>query len=352
MLSLPVRHGGLGIVNPVLTADREFCVSKQVTAELTNLIISQESTLENYDQNLVKGNSKQLKEMKEGMLKQESFDISKELNDKTRKSFLLAQEKGVGSWLTVLPIESLGYKLNKEEFLDSIRLRYGWEIPNTPSYCVCGESNSLDHSLSCKSGAYVILRHNKIRDLNADFLQQACYDVKIEPDLLPIESNRIGISGNTTDKARLDIAARGLWGPFQRTMFDVRVFHPHAPSNSTKSLASLYQNNEREKMSSYSDRVTQIERSSFTPLVYSTHGGMAKQAISFHKRLSLLIARKKNERYSDVICHMRTRLRFTLLRSVLISLRGIRSKKKYQRTAPLMYLDFGLIPEVSSYEAP
>ena len=188
--------------------------------------------------------------------------------------------------------------------------------------------------------------------MNADFLQQACYDVKLEPDLLPIESNKIGITGNTADKARLDISARGLWGPFQRTMFDVRVFHPNAPSNCSKSLTSLYQKSDREKMNSYSDRVTQIERSSFTPLVYSTHGGMAEQAISFHKRLSHLIANKRNERYSDVICHMRTRLRFTLLRSVLISLRGVRSKRKYQQTAPLMFLDFGLIPEMSSYEAP
>jgi hypothetical protein len=54
------------------------------------------------------------------------------------------------------------------------------------------------------SGANVIMRQNKIRDMNADFLQQACYDVKLEPDLLPIESNKIGITGNTADKARLD----------------------------------------------------------------------------------------------------------------------------------------------------
>jgi hypothetical protein len=79
---------------------------------------------------------------------------------------------------------------------------------------------------------------------------------------------------------------------------------------------------------------------------------MAEQAISFNKCLSHLIAIKRNERYSDVICHMRTRLRFTLLRGVLISSRGVRSKKKYQRTAPLMFLDFGLIPEMSSYQAP
>ena len=132
--------------------------------------------------------------IKEQGLKQEASDVAGELNDKTRKSFILAQEKGVGSWLTALPIASLGYKLNKEEFQDSIRLRYGWEIPNTPSFCVCGEANNINHSLSCKSGAYVIMRHNKIRDMNADFLQQACYDVKLKPNLFPIKSNKIGMT--------------------------------------------------------------------------------------------------------------------------------------------------------------
>ena len=36
------------------------------------------------------------------------------------------------------------------------------------------------------------------------------------------------IQGNDTENARLDISARGLYGPLQKTMFDVRIFHPNA----------------------------------------------------------------------------------------------------------------------------
>ena len=78
---------------------------------------------------------------------------------------------------------------------------------------------------------------------------------------------------------------------------------------------------------------------------------MADEAIKFHQRLAKLISEKKKERYEDVIDHMRVKLRFTLLRSVLVSLRGARGREKHQ-TTPLNYLEFGLIPEVNSYESP
>ena len=37
-------------------------------------------------------------------------------------------EKGASSWLTCLPLKSEDYNLNKLEFKDSIKLRYGWQL--------------------------------------------------------------------------------------------------------------------------------------------------------------------------------------------------------------------------------
>jgi len=54
---------------------------------------------------------------------------------------MLNKEKGAGSWLTVLPLKSHDYCLNKQEFRDAICLRYGWKIPNTPRVCGCGKPN-------------------------------------------------------------------------------------------------------------------------------------------------------------------------------------------------------------------
>ena len=94
-----------------------------------------------------------------------------------------------------------------------------------------------------------------------------------------------------------------------------------------------------------------MEKASFIPLVYSTHGGMAGKATSFHKRLAKLISEKKQERYSDVMNCMRTKLCFTMLRSVLISVRGTKGKSVRRTETPLPYVSYNLIPEMRSYES-
>ena len=69
-------------------------------------------------------------------------------------------------------IQSVGYTLNKQEFRDSVCLRYGWNVPNTPSFCQCGKENDVDHALSCKKGGYVAMRHNRVRDLEAELMKE------------------------------------------------------------------------------------------------------------------------------------------------------------------------------------
>merc|ERR1712062_884816 len=104
----------------------------------------------------------------------------------------------------------MGYTLNKQEFRDAICLRYGWRIPNTPSFCSCKLKNTHDHTLNCKLGGYVNMRHNNIRDFEATLLKEVCQDVKIEPMLMPL-----GVTGtesaNDKEKARLDVSAVGVW---------------------------------------------------------------------------------------------------------------------------------------------
>ena len=161
------------------------------------------------------------------------------LDEKSKRTLELAGEKGAGAWLTALPLQSLGYTLNKQEFRDSICLRYGWRIPNTPSYCGCGEKNSVDHTLNCKLGGYVTMRHNNIRDFEANLLKEICKDVKVEPELLP--TGNVGTdSSNVAEKARLDVSAVGIWSSMERTFLDVRVMHPNSPSYLDKSINQLY----------------------------------------------------------------------------------------------------------------
>ena len=186
------------------------------------------------------------------------------------------------------------------------------------------------------------MRHNKIRDLEAELMREVCNDVKVEPELLPL-NNEQNINGNTAQKARLDVSGNCVWGPQERSFLDIRIMHPNSSSYMNKDIAQVYRQHEREKKRTYNERIIQVEKGSFTPIVMSTFGGMGAEAERFHKRLAELIALKRHETYSSVINYIRTRLRFCLLRSVLTSLRGIRGKSSHERVSPVSSLSFGLI---------
>ena len=349
IFSLPVRYGGLGVANPVETCEREFHSSLTITEDLTGLIYRQEQDFSLFNaerQSLV---IKELKATKENSNKEILNGIISLTEDQSLKRALtLNKEKGSGTWLTVLPLESHGYCLNKREFRDALSIRYGWNVPNMPPFCGCGQRNSIDHTLICKKGGYVFMRHNNLRDLNADLQREVCRDVVVEPSLLPLSNE--DVQGAQGDRAGPDISSRGLWSTFERTFYDVRVLHPNAPSYLNKDLPTLYRSHEQEKLRTYNSRVMTVERGSFTPLIYTTFGGWGPLASRYHKRLAEKLAIKRNEQYSHVLNHMRARIRFSLLRSVLIAVRGERGKRQ-PTPRPLSTTSFNLVPDAQDYDS-
>ena len=193
------------------------------------------------------------------------------------------------------------------------------------------------------------MRHNMLRDAEANFMRQVCKDVAVEPELLPIGNERR--AGNTAEKARLDISARGVWSICEKSFFDVRVTYPAAPSQLAKPIKSIYREHENQKKNAYNDRVLQTEKSSFTPLVFSTSGGMGPECQRLNKRLAELIASKQKEVYSHVISHIRCTLRFALLRATLVAVRGVRGKSRCASDLDGNdNLSFNLIPQEQAYE--
>ena len=112
-LALPVRFGGIGILNPVETSDTEYQNSVKVTANLKQLILNQETNLDNLDENRVKQLINKCKQDKGKRLTQECKVIKTLVDDNMKRNLDLAREKGAGSWLNALPIQSLGYVLNR-----------------------------------------------------------------------------------------------------------------------------------------------------------------------------------------------------------------------------------------------
>ena len=72
ILALPVRFGGIGILNPVESAQIEYETSVKITANLKNIIFNQEKTLDNYNEEDVKKLINETKKDKEKRLTEES----------------------------------------------------------------------------------------------------------------------------------------------------------------------------------------------------------------------------------------------------------------------------------------
>ena len=121
----------------------------------------------------------------------------------------------------------------------------------------------------------MIQRHNEIRDLEVELLEMVCSDVQIEPSLQPVTGETLNRGANKENGARLDVHVRGLWERQRSAFFDVSVCHPNADSCREMTPQQIYKQHETEKKRQYSSRVMEIEHGTFTPLVFTTTGGMS-----------------------------------------------------------------------------
>ena len=107
-----------------------------------------------------------------------------------------------------------------------------------------------------------------------------CSDVGVEPALQPLDGEPLQFAtANSEDGARLHVVARDFWGQNrQRAFFNVRVFNPFARSYFRSQLSRCYQLHKREKRRAYDERVREVERACFSPLVFAATGGMGPTA--------------------------------------------------------------------------
>ena len=151
--------------------------------------------------------------------------------------------------------------------------------------------------------------------------------VNTEQLLLPCEGHIFPVSANTRDDARMDIVCRGLWRDMEASYLDVRVFHPNAPSYRKSSITHLHRTHQNQKKMAYMRRVLNVEQGSFTPLVFATSGGFAPEVKRVLERVGLKICDKHQEGLAETMAFIRQKLRFSLLRSTLVALRGKKGER-------------------------
>ena len=70
----------------------------------------------------------------------------------------LSRIKGASSWLSMLPLKSENFLLNKREFYDALSLRYRWTPKYLPLLCPCGRRFDVDHAMSCADERWINLK--------------------------------------------------------------------------------------------------------------------------------------------------------------------------------------------------
>ena len=202
-----------------------------------------------------------------------------------------------------------------------MNLRYGKDLKGLPSKCPCGQSFNMTHALNCKTGGFITIRYNRVRDFEAQLLTEICNDVEIEPPLQPLEGEII--NSLTSVNARPDVRARGFWREGRNAFFDVRITNTNSESQRHLTSENIFTKHEKEKKRQYNNRIMKFEQGSSTPLVFSVNGGMAKECLRFHKFFAEKIANKSGCRYAK--SSFNNQLSFLILRASLMCVRGSRS---------------------------
>ena len=328
IFSLPAREGGMGIQIPSDDSNFEYENSILMNAQLTEAIYRQDRCLVIDEEEMAEARSN-VRKRKSERYSDLKDHLKVNICNSLFKMLELATEKGASIWLTCLPLKDLGFRLNKQNFVDAICLRYDLPLTDVPKKCFCGNDYSINHCLTCKNGGFVIMRHNAIRDTTHEILNQVCNDVRLEPALLPVTGEDLPPGTNIKDGARADVSALGIWMPLSRAFFDIKVFNPLARTNWQMDIDKMYSHHEEVKKREYAARILQVEKGTFTPVIFSCTGGCGPEATAFIKQLALKLSLKKQERYSETVSFIRRRFSFDIIRTCVISLRGERKKRHH-----------------------
>ena len=199
MLALLACLGGLGLVNPTASAKEQQAASQQISAPLVDRIYNQDHHLDNCH-SIQQSIKRRIQHVKHAKQKEHAKNIQHNLPAALKRSMELSQEKGASTWLTMLPINKHGFALHKAAFRDSLSLRYGWPLHNSPSHCSCEQPFSIEHALTCKTRGFPAVRHNQVRDITATMLTEVCHGVTTEPHLQPLSGESLTHrSANTED---------------------------------------------------------------------------------------------------------------------------------------------------------
>ena len=318
LIALPVRHGGLGIMDPTTTSTSNYLASTAITSLLTNSLVHSKPLCAQEHRKTAatkRADAKtRLKDRHDGIL-------SKLLAASTPfdRQHIIRSASSTGAWLTTLPNLLNGSDLSTDEFRDGVRLCLGIKPTALPLCCDgCDERFTIEHAMSCRKGGLILHQHNDLVTTWGQLCGQAHIPSTVSDKPLIHPSRDIPITGTNrtipSPELRGDLAVYGFWSSGQTAIFDVRITDTDQPSNRKSAASKVLLRHEKEKKDKYG-ALCIARRRTFTPLVFSIDGLLGKEATAASKRLATSLASKWKRSYSEVCGSIRSRISIALVRS-------------------------------------
>ena len=338
LYALPVRLGDLGLMNPCSAASFTFHDSEKLTAPLVALIAAQRMT-QTIDWDHVRHLKQSIRKNNRDHQTLLADTLHSQLSPSLKCCADLAREPGSSSWLTVLPIQEHGFHLHKGDFQDALFLRYGITPLHTSKTCQCGTSFSVDHAMVCPFGGFPTIRHNEVGDLTAFLLTEVSHNVQTEPSLQPVTTETFSL---VSAKLVLILKPEASRVGARTHILTLGCFTQMLPATAPLAL-NLPINVMRMQRSVNMVTALElqcIEHGVFTPLVFTSTGGMGCETTVFYRCLANLLASQWGQEYSQTINWLRCHLFFALLRCVVMCIRGSRPSTHRPVLGPL---DFSVV---------
>ena len=337
-LTHSVKTGGMGILNPMDTAQRVHSISAAATGCLTASLIRNDGTFAIDEHNRTARKATQA--ARKSRIDDEMLSLTRRGEGNATKQRRDKRNTKNGAWLTVVPTEKNGTVLLPTEWRDSVKLRYNFSPQGMQTHCDgCNSAMTVEHALSCKKGGLVHARHDELRNAlhnmccEATSSSRCSREPKIHmrahhgrqraprgtstPTAIPPQTP------NTTEE-RGDVGCFGFWADGRETIFDLRVTDTDAKSYLPIEVSKVLARQEKEKKGKYLNSCHEM-RKDFTPMVYSVDGVAGREARSAEKRLAILLAAKWKRQYSQVVYFVRVRMQIALVRSTSLLIRGTRN---------------------------
>ena len=143
LAALATGQGGLGLPDLKSEAPQQFAASRLITAAHVDSITSQSSIMVPGERSTEELKRHQ-QSLKRASAKEKMDSIDSSLSPVLLRLVNQSRDKSAGSCLNAIPLVDQGFALNKQEFRDSLCLRY--DLP------ICGGKFTVAHALSCKKG--------------------------------------------------------------------------------------------------------------------------------------------------------------------------------------------------------